>query len=433
MAADGGGPMTLVGREPVVWPWHRVGLRIPEARHARLHVDDDGVLWCTDACGRGRVLAGKGEITRISHVPSGSIKTRRFKPWADLGLVAVWSGREPVAVLNLYDLLLPASQSGLRDALAVSGIDALADALGLAVEPATQTELRAARRWRRRDLLPELSPPPYKCWLLVTGVFGWVLALCVLPASEFTLEGSALAVLASGVLAVPVVNRSLRIGRLMTLLRSVPDAAGRKEFAVDPVWRTTGLFADARLQLGPDAVVLCAGGRETWVPGPARGGVVACVTNGLSITFRDRRGRVLLAVDQRLFASQQGPIAAAVTSTGAVYEERGFIEPLERALSAEIRQLRTGWGDELAADGGVVAGAFPPMGLWILLVGTLIVGASHPVESPVIVLPVVLLVIQIHSWRRLRGWKRRQLRPLTKGPEMPGRRGRPRTGEGQPQ
>lgn len=407
--------MSPVVREPVIWPWYRIGLRIPEARHARMFVDEAGVVRCTDVEGRDRVLAEAGAVTRVCHIPAGRIRVRRFRCSALFGLVAFWAESRPVAVLNLSELLLPASSSDTQKDLAVSGVDAVAERLGLVVEPATEAEIRRARWWRDRHLLPELSRPPYKWWLLVANCLGWILAFLVLPSSEFAGAGSVYAVLASVVLLVPVLYRTRCVGRLLSLLNLPPPAEGRTEFRVDPASRSIGLFADARLQIGSDAVVVKVGTKEHRVPGPARGGVVSCVSNGFALTFRDRRDRVLLAVNQQLFADQDAEIRAAVVSSGGRYEDRFEAEPLSFALGSQIKVLPVGDGDEFTVDGGLVAGTVLPMALWILLAGALLVGAAHPHESPVILLPIVLLTIHLWNWRRLRSWKRRQLRPLEKG------------------
>lgn len=405
--------MNAVAREPVVWPWHRAGLRVLEARHARLYVDETGALRATDATGKDRVLARPGEVTRVSHIPADVIKVGRYQPNAMRGLVALWAGSRPVVVLNLFNLLLPASRSGVREALAVSGVDAVAEALGLVVEPATEAEIRTARRWHAGELLPELSPPRYKRWLLLLCLVGLLIAFYVLPASQYPVQGSVSAAVAAGVLAAAVLYRAARVRRLITSLDSPPAAEGRAEFAVDPKWRAIGMMAEARLQVGSDAVVLRLGGSETWVPGPARGGVATCINSGGSLTFRDRHDRVLLAFDQRLFEAQRQAMMTAVRQAGGEYVRESRVDLLDIALSPNYRHLPVCDADEYELDGGLWAGTFLTIALWVLLLGAFLVGAEHPAESPLIVLPIVLLAIQIRTWHRLRSWKRRQLRPLT--------------------
>ena len=279
-----GGPRLLSGRvgdgkgrrAPLLVPspqgW--AGRRL--VREMRIRVDEQGTLLVERPGGRTDRLAGPGEITRIVLVdaPAGASGSRygaALLPADAYGVLVFLAGERPVLALRLAEWLPTAARDlddrAVRD---VSGANAVAAALGLAVEPGDPM----MADWARGVVVsprPSL-PAPYRALLAAGYVATAVWFVSLLVARLGTTSRPALAGLAGATGALLLTVAWLATRRIATKPLAPPHGREIAPVPAGPVPK--GFRERCRLYVSPDWVVLVdAAGREAWMPGPASGGV----------------------------------------------------------------------------------------------------------------------------------------------------------------
>src|SRR5699024_9175895 len=141
-------------------------------------------------------------VTKVAVAEASEIRARRFTPQATRGVVLLMSGARLVAALNLVDLGTTAPVPDDATFRATSGLNAFAQGLGLAVEPADEAEIRTARTLRQGDLLPQRDPRHVRRWTTWLGLAASVASFLVIPAAA---EQSGLRWVAVGVAFVLVI------------------------------------------------------------------------------------------------------------------------------------------------------------------------------------------------------------------------------------
>jgi hypothetical protein len=297
------------------------GLAIADARATRVWVDAGGAVRMSRRGGREGEVCAPGTITRLSVVPADAIRARRFVPAARRGLAVLWSGERPLVAINLVELGVDRRYPDDATYRATSGLDAFAEALGLVVEAATPEEVRRARSLGQADLLPLHDPADHPRWQPAAGALALLLSFLTWPAATVDLEW--LAVPLALVCVTPLVLRWRR-RRLaaFSLMTAAPDPDGRVVVRpAPPADLRLNTLTETEVQVGDHDVVVRAGGREWWLPGPAAGGVARVLASPDGIVLGDRRDRPYLGLDRRVWGAPAEALLAALREVGAQVEE----------------------------------------------------------------------------------------------------------------
>jgi hypothetical protein len=294
-----------------LYPGPRAGTRWREGRYWRITAATDGSVTEHDHRRRERVVARPGEIARVVLVP-GDRTGRRLTNLLPVGDVFALfgDGDRLLRAVAVESIALGYRREMAPEALARdrSGIADIALTLGLALEPATDREIAVVRRRRRHVTDGPLSDRQRRLRaahlaLIVVLCTAWGLSFAADrpgPASPWETITLLIAVTSAVVLAVPDAWGTLTFARRPPLPTPaaafiVPSVAGLTDPAAK-AWARTGV-----LQIGADDVVLDEHATETWLPGPARGGVVACVVSMDAVHFVDRRSTKLLSLPARMW------------------------------------------------------------------------------------------------------------------------------------
>lgn len=275
----------------------------PVVRRRRLVVEDGLlVLQCED--GRREVLARPGEVVAATWVPEVAGRPEaRVRETLELSLrdgavLAVplddWLGTDwhPLPVDDGGRAVVPLDASG-STALRVSGASAMVTALGLRVSTARALTPRA-RGVPAGGRLPMWSRVVLWAWVLPALLF--FVLLIAPPFSDPSLDGQALraslVLLGIALLAGLATGQALQLAAERDLDRvDLPATPWRPEPTV-PASRAH--VRVALLSAGRDWLVgREENGRETWLPGPALGGVVTARTVGSWLAFDDAAGATL--------------------------------------------------------------------------------------------------------------------------------------------
>lgn len=378
-----------------MFPSTGTGAGVLAVRHRQVHVDDDGSLAVGDGSGR-EVLAPPGSLVRAVLVPDPS--------YPELGLLdhdgprvrlPLWRYTDAVNVLGSDELLLHAT-----------GASALTRALGLGIAPASAADRQALRRVAALD--PH-RPARHRgdvvllVIALVLLVFPAVAALAVAPWALVPVV-----LLAAGLAAGPTLRLVRRRATLLEAVTGLPDLPGASSVAPThpSAVRQRTL---ARTLVSPRRVVVHHHGRETWLPGPAAGGVTRLLRTPDLLLWQDRRG-ITLAASAGGWAEDPTELERACRHAGieVAVDETPF--PVHAVGSPEAWPAHEGFGRP------PVRGAAPDSDLWVpsllafvvpaLVVEGLLCALAHPVAALSAVPGAALAVVWVGSGRRVRAWQR---------------------------
>ncbi len=422
----------MTARAPHVRIVHGFGLDIASARSARIDVTDDGVLEVRRPGHDPVVVASAADVTQVVWLDAErttrvfatgwqQVTNRLFgwwlgrrgagslagsaPPWMGSGACVVLTAGGPVASW-LVDEVTP-GDGDASQRRTTSGSVALARGLGLTLEAATESDtIRPAdvrRVWLRRSTTPRWLSP-----LAELSAIGSLL----LAVASWSIAGNALAavlaplslVLGAWVVAANVLLRR----RALSLIGTPPVPEGRT------VCRPAGLDASdpQQLQIGADDVVVVDGdGGETWLPGPALGGVATIMVLESATTFLDSRHAVLHGrAGWRLAADEagRGQLERACREVGI---EPDVVSAPARSSGALNVHLGPGLGmGDLGPLGPYFLGFTP----FALVPGGLVAAQDVPwLGWTVVVGAVAMLAGRAWCWWSLRGWRRSVLRRET--------------------
>ena len=404
----GGTPPT---REPVLRAGLFFGLGIPDARGTRLWVDDRGAVLRCRPGGEPFEVAAPGSVTKVTVVGADRVRQRRFTPAARRGLVVLWSGDDLVAALNLTELGADRPYPDDATFRAVVGLDAFAQALGLAVEPPTDAELRRAQQLRQRDLLPVHDPGNHLSWTAGLAVLALLCAFLTWPAVPAGLGWPAV-LLGFATTTPSVLLLWRRRRRLMQLLTTPLDPEGREVLRPDPPDDLrTGQLLETEVQVGDRDIVLRSGGKEWWLPGPLAGGVTVAALSPDALLLTDRHDRAYAGLDPVVWGGRTENLLEALDRRGV----RVRRSPLPDTRVAEVLAARHDAGrwvvprpHEDASDNNVAA-AVPHVAVLVLGVGCVALAASaFPLGLVPLVGWAVLQLRAVQSWFPRSRWLRRQ-------------------------
>lgn len=389
-------------RRPVLVPGTCAGTAIAHARRTRIGVrgtdvvvdmaDEDDELSVTEL----------GGVTRVVLVPPDDTHPG-LRPRPAHGLVALMQGTRAGLVLDPRDwVCLPDALHG-RDLRVVSGVEALAQAIGLTVEAATPAEAETVRRRGRRAVTrprPE-APGPVEDLTLVMAI---VVGFLAMPMSDTWLGPvlTAVALVPAAAVAARLHARRRRFRRLVT---SAPAPDGRRvvRSSLGEEW---GGLSRSELQIGADYLVHHARGRETWVPGPALGGARRWVAAADALVLLDAEARPLLSIDARVFDAET--VHAAASAAGLDTERTplpvGYPAPVE--LTPEHAE-RPAIGGMTEVDLGSTTWATPALALCaslLLLVAGLLDLRAAPLSWVLVAGAIALLGTVLHAWWLVRQW-----------------------------
>ena len=271
-------------RSAELMPGPLAGLAIAHARAWRIRLSPTGGIELVRPPGPVTTLAAPGRITRVVEASPERHARRRH---GTLGVIGLFEGDTPVLSLVMDDWVAHPGALDPRAARTLSGIEPLAQGLGLTVERASDQEVEALRR--HRPIRPAARAVRWEDPLLVLAA----LASFVSMPLASTWAGRGLSVLGALVTWVVCVRFAVRRLRTVALLESTPPPEGRAvvESRLPSEW---GGLARQVLQIGPDALVHHARGSEVWVPGPSRGGVHRGIVAAPDLVFLDIGDRVAL-------------------------------------------------------------------------------------------------------------------------------------------
>ncbi len=284
--------MTRAGRAPLLVPAPHGWAGRAAVRGLRVRAVE-GALVVEHPDGRTERRAEPGEVTRVVLVPDPqdvglprASYAAGLVPADTYGLLVALAGDRPVLALRLAEWVpAPAPVDGVT-VRTVSGANALAGALGCAVEPADVAALAPKVRELRAVLL---SPAP---------------RLSVAAKTLLALGATALAVwfVASAIGRARGEPRAEVFGwygalgaLLLTGTWLVLRARATKPLPPPPGTAVTA--GGATLHVSPDWLVLSdAAGREAWLPGPAYGGVTQAAVTTEAVVLDDANGNGLAAL-----------------------------------------------------------------------------------------------------------------------------------------
>lgn len=305
-------PRTRTGRAPVLIPAPLGWGGRENVRALRIRADRSGALVVERPDGTVERRAEPGEVTRVvlADVADAGLPASDYAAGvvsADAhGLLVVLAGDRPVLAVRLAEWLPSPAELDGRTARAVSGANALAAALGRAVEPADARALAGRARAVRAVLVsPRPAVPETFRALLAVGwalLAVWGVASAIL---RFSSEPRPAAFGWIGAAAAFVLTGTWLVLRRRTS-RPLPPPPG-VEVAPAPVTPVRAAFRRTRLYVSPDWVVIVDGfGREGWLPGPALGGVTAASVTTEAIVLDDAEGNGLASLPREAWCGAKG-------------------------------------------------------------------------------------------------------------------------------
>ncbi|MBD8870503.1 hypothetical protein [Nocardioides donggukensis] len=353
--------------------------------------------------GKDEVLAPPGAVARVVQVEPGDLGRAFRRSFRGLVALMPGEGSTPLAVFDPRHWVPHAETLEGKDLRIASGIEPLAQALGLTVEAASPDEAGAVRRAGRRGVTrprPRVAGQTEDA-LLVLAV---VVTFLGMPLADswlslpFTLLGF--------MLATPIVLRFHARRRAFHRLVTTPPEAEGRQVVTSGLTREWAGLAQAQLQIGHDYIVLHARGQEVWTPGPALGGADRCVIDGdQHLVFLDASDRTLCRVDARVFDHDQ--VRAGCTRAGLAFETTplaaGAPAVPHAALERVVDHARLS-----EVESGSTTMVTPPMALGataILLAGSLLALQLTLVALVPAALALALLGTVLHAWRLLAGWQ----------------------------
>jgi hypothetical protein len=344
-------------RAPVLSPAPLGWRGLPSARENRLRVAD-GVL-LHDRPGAGtHPLAAPATITRALHVddPADAGMPRsarapafsgsRGRTFDQHGATVFLAGDRPVLAIRVAEWCpLPRLPDSTTDALEVSGVHAVADALGVEIESVGRADVAFLRRHGRQVTDRLVSPlPRLPRWFVVVTAIGygallaWLLTVVALALdlADPPLFGAMTIVMATGLLAVTAGAIALRRQAVAAAART--PATGSAVVRPRPATPLPSAFTDnAGLLITPDWVVgRDAYGREAWMPGRTLGGIASVSVNPAGdLVLTDQSARTWAVLPGHAwFSDESGREHARRAAHDAGYPE--LPQPPSRAASGVV-------------------------------------------------------------------------------------------------
>lgn len=329
----------------------------PLVRDMRVHLHD-GALVVRWPGGRLEQRAAAGEVTAVVLV-DGAPGPRRgslLVPAATYGQLVFLAGDRPVLAVWLAEWL-PTPNRDLDDRTVrdVSGANALAAALGVAVEPG---EVSLAARtgsvlvtplplFSRRQKLALTA-----AWAGTAVWFFWAASFRVTSVPRPPVIGLLGAAGALGLVLMWLMTRRQATAELPdppgSPIAPAPDRPVPRAFR-----RTCRMFVAARW-----VVLVDSDGREAWMPGPALGGITTGVVTTQALVLDDAAGHGLAALPLDTWFGQAGSLEQARDvlarvgiavreepsnrAPGAWFAGPDPLGPLDHPRLAEFREPR-GW------------------------------------------------------------------------------------------
>lgn len=315
---------------PTLRPMRVAGLGIADARELRIAVED-GALVVRRPGRDPEVVGSAGSVQRAVWLDAAQSRrvlfhprSRAFDDWS--GGSVVISGTGGVALSFLVDDFVPwgGDPAQRRES---SGAVGLVRALGLVLEAADPQALPPGRAARAALVAPHAGAAAAQGISLGLTLLAGLLAFLSWPygGSVVGLVLNLGSLLAIGPVLLLLVRHQRRFE---SLVGRPPDADGR---LVCPLPDAVVGQLPSQLQIGErDVVMVDAGGRELWLPGPAAGGVASCVVGDEALCLLDARGILLLALaaDQMVpDEASRGRLEQAARSVGISVTADPFLLP----------------------------------------------------------------------------------------------------------
>ena len=410
------------------------GPLVDDARQWRVRAGSDGSLVVHEPGGTERVVASPGQVARVVLVPAAQLGRRLL----GLGSRKLASS-DVVSFLGDDTVLLTIPLSQIRlgsmegDPRATSGASDVALTLGLALEPATDEEVRlvnsapgALTRGTRTDALRTRLR-----WHL--AAFVWLVAgyvAVIVLGRDTENESVVVIVLAMTPAAVFLgIEAWRRSSTFFAQTPTPPDARVVVPNVAGPDrWRW---LRESQLQIGRDDIVHVRHVQETWLPGPVRGGVVRCAVSDDAIWFFDRHDVFLSVLPAELWVpagEEPHAIRDACTQAGITFTRHEGLDlpPFVAAdLAPEVyasTQALTYTIRSHFERGALFLGAgwlttfFALLGLIFGLGSLSLYDPSTPVAIALAVSGVLNLAVlgfMVAMYIRAKRWDRRQMETLT--------------------
>lgn len=379
-------------------PGPRAGLEIAEARGWRIEVGPSGAVTMASPGQPDALIASPGQVARVvvlrgAQVPDAALHPRGFED-----ALALLSDDAALLVVPLHLL----AHGDVRDGAElrrVAGADDFAQALGLALEPATDAEAALAAKAvvtvDRGPVRSSLRKAALRHVALLT-----VAALGAIAAMALSDDvGPYLGLAAAVVVLLSAIDQWRYRSRFLRLVAGPVSEGARAD--------VPNVATGELLQIGPEDVVHSGRGTETWIAGPRRGGAVRCLVAGGTLRFVDRHDTDLLVLDVTGWASAEDRRALERACRDAGIDltvargafEHGGVEPhgstrMSAAASGEM----------------VTAGPFAAMLIAFFLAVTHLapVDDLDPIRVAVVVVALAALALTGAAQVRQRQWSRRQ-------------------------
>ncbi|MGJ9421827.1 hypothetical protein [Aeromicrobium sp. CF3.5] len=323
----------------------RGGPLVDDVRHWRVEVTPDGSLVLHEPGGAPRVVASPGQVARVVVVPSSQVGRRLLgaplfnkpgQPWLD---VLAFLGDDNVLLSMPFDLI-DLGPSYLLDKHRTSGAADVALSLGLTLEPATESEIsrvNAAPGVHTRGTTKDALLARRRVHL---AAFAWLIA-CFAAMIVIGSDRDDERVTAVGIAMIPAlmlltVAAWRRSAAFVNQRPSAPDGRTVVPNVAGPDrWRW---LREHQLQIGSHDIVVIKHVIESWLPGPARGGVVRCTVSEDTIWFHDRHDVALSAVPAELWVTPgTAPTAlqTACDDAGIAFTQRQ-VEDIPPFLASDL-------------------------------------------------------------------------------------------------
>lgn len=317
----------------VLQPGTRGGPPVRDTRGWRIVAEQDASVVVHDPDGTSRVLARPGEVHRVVLVRGADLRRRLGGRGHSADVVAFLADGAVLLSVPVKVLHLGSIETADPDLMrATSGVADFAQAIGCTLELASPEEVAAVNRatdaftrgptqdsLRRHRLL--------QCVLLLVIALAYAAALAAGDARP----QSDLAMAVVAIACVAFVADTWRFNQQF-LAQEAPAPGGRIVVpnVVPPGhWRW---LRESQLQIGADEVVHTDHVRETWLPGPRRGGVVTCAISPDAIWFLDRHGVALSVASAERWVPPGGADALELACLGAGIQVRTRRDPDAPAL-----------------------------------------------------------------------------------------------------
>lgn len=249
-----------------------------------------------DPDGSSRVLAEAGQVDRVVLVRGPDLGRRLGGPDRSGDAVAFLGDHDVLLTVPVKAIHLGIETADPDVMRASSGAADLALSIGRTLESATPEDITRVNAARSAFTRGPTMDALRRRRLIHVGLVLWLViafALAIIADDD----NRAQARLAGIALLLPIVLYTIDAWRLgaQFLGQRPPAPDGRVVVPnVLPADRWNWL-RESQLQIGPDDVVHTEHVRETWLPGPRKGGVVTCAISPDAIWFLDRH-RVTLSV-----------------------------------------------------------------------------------------------------------------------------------------